>query len=485
MEIPWEYLHDGDNFILKQPRTNLVRVLDELPQEMAPFRPLTALLLATANPRNKPSFDGDQHVEALSEALRKQGIDVHEIRHSTRNALREAISSLAFDAFYFLGHGQLSEAGSGEILLEDAQGNADPTDAADLALWLSQRAQPVYLAYFNACHSGEAASSQTTFAGAAQRVLADGQIPAVLAQQAPVLAGEAMRVAESFFSSVRLGNSPEAAVARARSAAPDISWGFPVLYTHVRGPEEFERNRIATLLGAQIGESRYGIVMATFGMGVQLDGHGAMTAPNRGSYELPASAGPVRITVSPPETFVYPGYTHSHEDVSAMLEILSLVSRVADPEDANIYSSMDQKDVTHWFLVGSRSNRIVASVLKNYSPRFRFEYDQDQWTLVALDSNTGESAQRHSIPAPLHLGETDYRQQEDFGILEKIRDPNSDRIYVIVAGLGSRATEGCARYLARNWERLLLEFGAQEFGIALHFPPGLPSDHAQVLKPVG
>ena len=438
LPIPWEYFLDGDGFLLQDPKVHVVRVLDELPEQMAPFQPFTRLLLAIANPADMPRFEADDHLVKMQKLLNDMSVGAVVVFSATREQLLRAIEDEAFDAFYFLGHGAHHAAEGGQIFLEDAEGKPDPLSATVLASRLAKAKNRVCFAYFNSCDTADA-DGQNTFSGVAQRVLANGRIPAVLAQQAPVRAVDSMRMAETFLRRMKAGESPEAAVAFARSAAPGTTWGIPVLYTHLRGAEEFERNRIACLLSADIGVSRFGFVLPSFGMGVRLDGQGEMTAPKRGTYQLPAPV-PITVTVDPPDTFVYPGETYARDDMDSARDIDSLLSRVAKPENVSIYPSPQQTDVTHWFLFGSFSSRYVEKVLNNYSPRFQFRRLKDKWCLYELDVAGNVIELTNTMPAPYHLGQRDFANQEDLGIIEKITDRDGGRVFFILAGLGSRAT---------------------------------------------
>lgn len=477
VRVPWEYLHDGKNYLLKQPKIHIVRILDQLPQEMAPFRPFGTLLIAVANPRTMPRFVADEHVQKLQGALAAMGARASVVLPATQASLLAALNEEDFDAFYFLGHGHLDPNDGGVLFLEDKNGLPDAISGASLAQWLRIPRRPIFFAYLNSCYAG-AADNENSFSGVAQRLLADGPVPAVVAQQAPVPAEPSMKVAEAFLNGVRRGESPEAAMTYARAQGRNVTWGIPVLYTHLRGPEEFERNRLKCLLSHEINGSRYGIVMGRFAMGVNLEGQGSMTADPRGTYTLPASPTPISVTVNPPETYVFSGDTYAREDVESAADVLGLVLRVAHPSDVGFYKSAeDHSAVSHWFLFGSRSNKIVASVLQNYSPRFNFRYTEAAWFLEELDAEGKVIEPINRITAPNHLDWQQYEQHEDLGIIEKITDADNKRVFLIIAGLGSRATRGCGWYLARRWENIVNQVGGNDFGIILHFPAGLPFDH--------
>ncbi len=481
LQLPWEYLHDGKGYLLQKPKTHIVRVLDELPEQMAPFRPFTRMLVAVANPAKMPRFDPDPHFKTLRDRLAAMRVDILEVFPAQRDNLLRAIDHETFDAFYFLGHGALDAADGGVVYLEAPDGNPDPLPATVLAQRLNVAKRPVYFAYFNSCDTGTV-DGQSTFSGVAQRVLADGGVPAVVAQQAPVKAKESMLVTETFLNFICRGESPEMAVGISRSAANGIGWGLPVLYTHLRGAEEFERNRLACLLSADREKSSFGLVLPTFGMGVRLDGHGPITIPARGTYSLPAET-PVTVTVTPPDTFVYPGVSYASDDAEAASDIRSLLLRVATPNAVASHPTIDSPNVTHWFLFGSGSSRYVTTVLRTYSPRFEFRYGKDEWILDELDADGRVIEPTNRVPVPYHLGQRDFANQDDIGIIEKVTDTQySGKVYFIIAGMGSRATRGCGWYLAHQWERLLADYGGRDFGVVLKFPGGMPFSAAEHVR---
>jgi hypothetical protein len=124
LELPWEYLHNDTGFLIQQPKTHIVRVIDELPRQMASFRPFTRVLVAIANPADKTRFDSDEHMQRIRSILTPMGVDIIELAAATYNTLFEKIEHEEFDAFYFLGHGQLNPDGGGDIFLEDGLSSA-------------------------------------------------------------------------------------------------------------------------------------------------------------------------------------------------------------------------------------------------------------------------------------------------------------------------------------------------------------------------
>ncbi len=484
--VPWEYLHDGHSFLIKAGHL-IVRLIDTLPEKPAYFQPIRRLLVVIANPTKEPElyhpFEADVHREELMHSLGP--ITAKVLMNRGKDELMNALRDTESDALYFVGHGRYGETLGGQLVLVDPDGAPVYFDAETLAG--AVRESKIRFVYLNSC-STAATGLTTPFSGVAQQLMLNGNVDAVVAMQTPVTQRAGLKIAQGFFDEVWRGSSPELALARARISADDnfYSWGIPVIYTYLGGSDDLVRNQIACLISAEIGKSRYGMILPAFGMGLHLDGVGEVDVKQGGTYVFPANPGPITVKVEPPPpmTFVFPGDTHAREDVESVVDVFGLLSRIADPAEISILDSTDQRsDVTHWFLFGSRSNKIVASLLTNYSERFRFDYGKKwpgKWSLEEVSAEGNEPVV-HSVDAPSGLGKLEYAEREDFGIIEKIVDPPSNRVFFIIAGLGSRATRGCGWWLAMNWGELVREFGAQGFGIVLRFPggQGMTFDHAR------
>jgi hypothetical protein len=476
--IPWEYLHDGNGFLLLSNHL-IVRIIDELAEKKAPFGPIERLLVAIANPgKEHPEealftpFDAQAHEQEIAERLKTTDIDYEVLNHCSRDKLKEKIRSGTFDALYFAGHGVFTPNLEGQLILEDDKNGVDPLDATELALWLSNPddnpAYRVRFAYLNSCSTAKN-TSLNPFAGVAQRLMRDGNVDAVVAMQTDVEQTVAFDMAADFFEELqqRRGKSPEQAMALARVGGGDAhSWGVPVIYTHLAGPKDFDKNRLAYFLSAKPDKSSYGIFLPTFIFG-------ALVGEIKGEIKL-----------DPPQSYYYKGETLALKDTESGLDVIRLLTHIASPEEIKLYRATDQQeaDCSNWFIFGSRSNKIVQSVLgkKDYSPRFEFDYapaDQPgKWML-----NDTKLKQFHCIDAP-HTGKKcEYDDKDDIGVIEKIVSNKLGRIFFLLSGLGDRATRGCGWYLYKHWDDLLREFGNSPFGIVLKFPGGFGFSAAERL----
>lgn len=442
--IPWEFLHDPAGYLLQKPKTHIVRVIDELRQEMAPFRRFTKLLVAVANPAGMARFNPDPHIAKIRGVLETMGVGLIEVFPARHEALLNAIDEEEFDAFYFLGHGQLDPAEGGVVFLEDPDGNPDPLPAPVLAQRLGTARRKVYFAYFNSCDTGTA-DGESTFSGVAQRILADGQLPAIVAQQAPVKAAESMRVAEAFLGRISRGESPEAALRFARTEAKGIGWGLPVLYTHLRGAEEFERNRLMALLQATAA-TRFSLCLATIIKGVR------KRDINR-----------AKIQIEPPEVFRYPGECHPRTAVRAAASVISLLTKIVPPDQIEFVDAGAETggDATHQFYFGGHQ---VEDGLGPAGAMFRFTWGSE-WVVTDTLHH-----RRYRVPDVSKLTPEQFEEITDYAFIEKLIDKDG-RVLFGIAGFGDRSTRGAARYLADRWEEILQKHPTGSFGIVLQRRP--------------
>lgn len=485
VSIPWEYLHDGNGFLLQNHL--IVRIIDELAERKAPFGPIQRVLVAIANPGSEhpeeesdfAPFDAHKHKGELVRLLTLAGMVAdtdYEVITATRPELERKLRDEPFDALYFIGHGIFTPDLEGQLILENSQNGVDPLDASELAQWLSNPSgdHRVRFAYLNSCSTAKTDSpnpsspaktvSANPFAGVAQRLMRDGDVDAVVAMQTNVEQTAALDIAVGFFDELRRGKSPENAMALARKKAGDAhSWGVPVIYSYLGGPEEFDKNRIACLLSADIVKSSYGLFLPTFVYGIPTE-----------------NAKQVKVSMEPPDSYNYKGDTLALKDTEAAWDVIRLVTRIAPSEKIELWRVNDysQAECSHWLFFGSKSNKIVESFVKepSYSSSFRFYYKNHpnpqyskQWVLE--DVNYDHRLYPIDDPSSDESGE--YEKKEDIGIIEKIIDRKAGRVFFLISGLGDRATRGCGNYFYENWEDLLEEFGGKQFGIILRFPGGL------------
>jgi CHAT domain len=452
INVPWEFLHDGTNFLLKHGYP-IIRVLDELVGAKSSFAPIRRLLIAAANPDQYDQFNAAEHITDLQSVL-DDNMNVEILPAASREALLQKIRSGNFHAMYFVGHGEESEKTGSRIICETDAKAPEALDASDLAQALRD-AGNLRFVYLNSCSTAKTALSNP-FQGVAQRLMLDGDVAAVAAMQVDVRQKAGLTMAKAFFANLKdkYPDSPEDAMHAARAAATDaFSFGVPVLYSYLDAPDQLERNRLYTFLGADA-NSTYAMLLPSFYIGEPAE-EGQPKIPDDGKFR-------------------YPGETFA--DMYAALSVFGLLAPVASPDEITVNPlrlGIPAKH-THYILFGSRSNSIVGSVQKQFSKNFQFKYGKKEWCIV---DKLFEHEYR--LPVPNKVTSKKYETMSDFGIIQKITSAN--RVYLILAGLGSRATHGCAWYLHRKW-RTHLKDREKEFAVILQFPAGLDFEEALLIN---
>ncbi|WP_333691758.1 CHAT domain-containing protein, partial [Chloroflexus sp.] len=244
--IPWEYLHDGDEYLifkylfarevpgapLLQPPDPTVpwRLVamgsDPLVQEVRD--PRTGLLVDYAPlPRLKVIAELDLIRDDLARKQPPAPIRWQRIA-PTRKALIDELDQREPILFHYAGHGDVLN-GTPVLCFDDGAGCMDPRPVADLAADLRGF---VSLAFLNACRT---ADSREPRANLALTLVRQG-IPAVVGTQYQVLDEAAAHVARTFYRSLATGQHPAQALYRARlqlrnqSRSEPREWAIPTLY---------------------------------------------------------------------------------------------------------------------------------------------------------------------------------------------------------------------------------------------------------------
>lgn len=184
---------------------------------------------------------------------------------------------------------------------------------------------------------------------------------------------------------------------------------------------------------------------------------------------------------SPTVGLTYPGRTFSDRDTKAALYITSVLGQVLESDKIELKETSGFEPVGGLpdktaFLFGSRSNEITIWATENLPTRkfFTFRFN-DNWEIVCEDGKT------FSTPDPSALSRDSYSSQTDYGVVARISDSAGEEQVFVIAGLGSRATEGCGYYFSRHWRELFTKYGSNDFAVILKFNPPLdPKRHEPV-----
>ncbi len=268
--LPWELLHDGQEYLVRSGRLALTRYI----AFKAPMTPLALqgplrVLVAVTRPRDLPSLDEHAELLALKGSLailaEERGLELQVLDPPTWRAFVEALSGAPYHIVHFDGHGDfgrrcpacrrlapagdtvcLARSGPGQVCgaalaqvspqgylaFERPDGTADWRSAENLAAALF-RTPALRLAVLSACRSA-AVGQGALFAGTAPALIGMG-VPAVVAMQFEVPLYTTVSFAEAFYGALAERAPLSEAVARARAELDDESWYRPALYLRSRG----------------------------------------------------------------------------------------------------------------------------------------------------------------------------------------------------------------------------------------------------------
>jgi len=237
--LPWELMFRQDRraFLTLSPDTTFVRSLD-VPIDFYELRDVQGsvrVLFVMSNPK------GDLNLAAERVAIEKQlgeemkgtakpNLIADFLENATYAELEERLHRSDYHIIHFMGHGDLSAKGEGQLLFHD--GLRSGRDFGEL-----MKSEPMTrLVTLNACNTGSASTitGADPFAGVASALVMAG-VPAVIAMQFPVSDKAAIAFSARLYSEIGLGRSIEASVDSGRrkikALRPDqTEWATPVLF---------------------------------------------------------------------------------------------------------------------------------------------------------------------------------------------------------------------------------------------------------------
>ncbi|QMW01491.1 hypothetical protein [Spirosoma foliorum] len=178
--------------------------------------------------------------------------------------------------------------------------------------------------------------------------------------------------------------------------------------------------------------------------------------------------------------FTYPGEVYTDRDTKSAFYISNLLTKFIDLHKINLKDTEDfnfninSSELV--FIFGSKSNEVTQRLLDNYEVSNNFSMSfGETWTI-----HSNGSGENYSIINPSTLSRTEYENTTDYGVIARFTQVSKPgKTTFVIAGLGSRATEGCGLYFASNWELLNAKFGDQNVAaVILKFaPPVTPQNY--------
>lgn len=250
-QAPWEYLHDGEEFLALSGKAALARARKGLGKLETPeIPPPLRILVVVSNPAGEGEFDGERALSAIQEALdygRRRGwVELDYLEDATFANLQRRLGSFRPHALHYIGHGGKNPADAeaieppysgkpGETFLAfaDEEGKMRPLYGKDLRGLLSD-CPSLRLLVLSGCMTGQTAVADA-FAGVGTSLL-DQNLPALVVMQYSVLVDTAISFAKIFYEAIGRGESAGRALAQVRRALAHsrgehrADWGIPALY---------------------------------------------------------------------------------------------------------------------------------------------------------------------------------------------------------------------------------------------------------------
>ncbi|MEP6949688.1 MAG: hypothetical protein ABI863_10460 [Ginsengibacter sp.] len=178
--------------------------------------------------------------------------------------------------------------------------------------------------------------------------------------------------------------------------------------------------------------------------------------------------------------FIYPGTVYSDRDTRSAFYISNLLGNIIRPDKIYLKDTITYDDKTSSskliFVFGSKSNQFTSELFVRAKNKKIFSLDfGDYWTI-----HSNKSGVNYSLANPAEMSRQEYESSTDFGIIARFLPQDNDgKTIFIIAGLGSRATEGCGIYFVNNWRLINTKFGSNDIAaVVLKFPPPVdPKNH--------
>lgn len=238
-DLPWESLHDGDDFLALNPRVLLSRGLKPLATARARTGPIR-VLVTISDPEETDGLDFQEELQRLERVLapltsrRMLQLDVApdgtlgSIRRRLRAAVKEG---QPYHVWHFIGHGVEDQvSGVTELLMESAGESWPQRAGASLLRTLFNDHPELRMVVLNCCHAGRMVSDS-----AAASAFVQSGVPAIVAMRHEVSDDAAMTFCEELYGELVDGADIDEAVCEARRAIYFLpggggEWILPVLY---------------------------------------------------------------------------------------------------------------------------------------------------------------------------------------------------------------------------------------------------------------
>lgn len=236
--LPWEYLHNGEDFLVGRRNILLSRLPTEVKKtETQPLNSVLRMLVIISgpdDPRVSPlNTEKEQEIilEAVDKLQRDNKIKVDFTEDATFENVQGYLNEKEYHIVHFTGHGTLKD-GKGHLVFETEDRKVRLIDNKRLADLFSDMG--IRLVVLSSCESAKGSNKEAF--GDLASMLSKRRIPAVIAMQYSVLDDVAIKFAYTFYSTIASGKSVDLALKEARITMKDseksngLDFATPVLY---------------------------------------------------------------------------------------------------------------------------------------------------------------------------------------------------------------------------------------------------------------
>jgi len=229
MALPWEFMHDGQDFLVAGKNTLISRMPPKTRRlQSKPLESILRMLVVVSAP-DDPScsplnseLERERILEAVDRLYVDHKIDVDFTEDATFETIQSYLTEKDYHIVHFTGHGRQTD-GQGYLVLETDDDRAREVDIQTISDLFAGRG--IRLVVLSACQSS----------GLADRLVRN-KVPAVVAMQYSVLDTSATVFASAFYQALANGRDLDLSLTEARLAMRNVKEGnkvdfaTPVLY---------------------------------------------------------------------------------------------------------------------------------------------------------------------------------------------------------------------------------------------------------------
>ncbi len=242
--LPWEYLHDGENFLCTEGRMRFSRITEGLEMLPSPALPLPLrLLVVIPSPDDEEPLDVERELAVIMAAINDPACGAHVqmdvLGDATLPALADALKQKPYHALHYIGHGKYGNNQKGYLCFQNAAGQTDPAGSLQLKA-VAENAATLRLVVLSACQSAQIGVLDA-FDNVAAGLLQLG-VPAILTMPTSLQDESAIALSRTLYATLVAGQPFVESVFQARLALAEVDeshpegrrrfdWGVPAFYT--------------------------------------------------------------------------------------------------------------------------------------------------------------------------------------------------------------------------------------------------------------